>query len=147
VASSGTAGAASNERTHARAIEGDALTVWTYKQSTGELFAADGTRVGIGYAGHGEGVNDPAMESIANIGPIPRGRWHIGVAYSHEHLGPFTMNLTPDPETETYGRTEFRIHGDAITAPGTASHGCIVQDHAVRTLVSQSGDRELEVIA
>ena len=68
--------------------------MFTYRQSTGELFDPTGERIGIGYAGHGEGTNDPAMESIANIGPLPRGRYFIGPAYDHPKLGPVTMNLT-----------------------------------------------------
>lgn len=117
----------------------------TYKQSTGELFDATGERIGIGYAGHGEGTNDPAMESIANIGPLPRGRYFIGPAYDHPKLGPVTMNLTPQGGTDTLGRAAFRIHGDNATHD--ASHGCIVQNHDVRLRVSESPDHDLEVIA
>lgn len=122
---------------------------FTYRQSTGELFAPTGERIGVGYAGHGEGVNDPAMEAIANVGPLPKGRYVIGPAYTHPTLGPLTMNLTPYASNEMYGREDFRIHGDAIRAAGQASRGCIVQDHPVRVQVNASDDaaRVLDVIA
>jgi hypothetical protein len=121
--------------------------MWTYRQSTGELIAADGVCCGVGYAGHGAGINDPAMDAIAHVGPLPRGRYTIGLAYDHPTLGPLTMNVAPDPATEMHGRADFRIHGDSIHDPGTASHGCMVQDHRVRRAVSESADRDLEVVA
>lgn len=92
-------------------------------------------------------VRDHVMESIHNIGPLPKGQYLIGRAYDHPALGPLTMNLIPDIDTEMYGRSDFRIHGDSIRAAGTASHGCIVQDHHVREQVSQSDDKRLEVVA
>jgi hypothetical protein len=52
----------------------------------------------------------------------------------------------PDPGTETFGRGEFRIHGDSIAHPGTASHGCIILPRAVRDAIWRSGDRALEVV-
>ena len=119
--------------------------MFTYRQSTGELFDPTGERIGVGYAGHGEGTNDPAMESIANIGPLPKGRYLIGLPYHHPKLGPLTMNLTPDIDNVMYDRRDFRIHGD--NDAHDASHGCIVQDHDVRLKVSLSPDHALHVIA
>jgi hypothetical protein len=57
------------------------------------------------------------------------------------------MRLTPDPTNEMFGRSAFLIHGDSIKAPGTASEGCIIQSNPVRTLVSKSSNRRLQVIA
>lgn len=119
--------------------------MWTYKQTTGELFDAHGERIGIGYAGFGEGKNNPALQQVHDIGPLPRGRYFIGPAYLHPHLGPLTMNLTPQAGTSTFGRDAFRMHGD--NASHDASHGCIVQNHDVRVRVRDSADKDLEVIA
>lgn len=121
--------------------------MWTYKQSSGEFFDAHGERIGVGYAGFGEGKNNPALQQVHDIGPLPRGQYHIGPAYLHPHLGPVTMNLTPQAGTPVFGRASFRIHGDAVHAPGTASHGCIVQGRDVRVQVDQSLDKDLDVIA
>jgi hypothetical protein len=52
----------------------------------------------------------------------------------------------PDRGTETFGRSEFRIHGDSIAHPGMASHGCIILPRAVRDAIWRSGDRALEVV-
>jgi hypothetical protein len=44
---------------------------WTYKQSTGEL-DHNGAAIGAGYSGHGAGLNNPAMQNVHDVGPIPR---------------------------------------------------------------------------
>jgi hypothetical protein len=44
------------------------------------------------------------------------------------------------------GRKDFFIHGDHIGAPGTASEGCIILSHATRILISESADKQLQVI-
>lgn len=121
--------------------------MWTYHQSTGELFTADGERIGVGYAGHGEGKNNPALQQVHDVGPLPRGKWLIGPAYTHPHLGPLTMNLTPMDGTQTFDRTDFRLHGESAKTPGGSSLGCMVQPHVVREAVDQSRDKELEVVA
>lgn len=103
--------------------------------------------VGTGYAGKGEGKNNPAMQAVHDVGPIPEGDYTIGAPYTHPHLGPLTMNLTPDEGNEMEGRSAFRIHADATAHPGEASDGCIVQNIWTRTAVSESGDRRLRVVA
>ena len=120
--------------------------MWTHSQSTGVTTNPDEGVTGHGYAGNGDGKNNPAMQNVEGIGPLPRGRYTIGPAYDHPHLGPVTMNLTPDPANEMYGRSEFRIHGDSKAAPGTASKGCIVQNHSVRDAINASDDKDLEVV-
>lgn len=119
---------------------------WVYKQSTGEL-GHDGLFVGDGYSGHGVGKNNPSMQNIKNVGPIPCGNWVICPSFNHPVLGPCVMRLTPDTGTETFERRGFYLHGDGISDPGNASDGCIVQGHSVRVLVSQSDDNDLMVIA
>ncbi len=40
---------------------------WTYYSATGDLYQ-DGTLVATGYAGHGDGVNNPDMQNVSNVG-------------------------------------------------------------------------------
>ena len=119
--------------------------MWTWDQSAGLL-----TRAGKnwhGYSGAGRGKNNPAMQAAVGTGPIPQGRWTIAERHDSPNTGPCTLMLLPEPGTATFGRSEFRIHGDNIAHPGTASHGCIVLPRTVRDAIWASGDRALEVIA
>jgi hypothetical protein len=118
--------------------------MWTYHQRSGELLH-DGKFAGTGYSGHGDGRNSPEAQILANTGPIPQGRWKIGPAHSHPHLGPCVMNLEPLAGTETFGRSAFRIHGD--NARHDASEGCIILGPSIRREIADSGDTELEVLA
>lgn len=118
---------------------------WTYEQSTGRLYKNGIIVQGNGgYSGKGTHKNVPSSQSIANFGPIPQGRWHIGGYTSNK--GPLTITLTPKPGTNTFGRSNFRIHGDSIAQPGTASEGCIIMSLSTRQMIIGSGDHELEVI-
>lgn len=119
--------------------------MWTYVQKTGQLFAEGGVLVGTGYAGTGAGRNNPDMQDAPDIGPLPCGDYVIGSAYDHPKLGPLTMNLTPEPGTEMFGRDDFRIHGDNVEHD--ASEGCIVQFQPTRLRVAQSPDKRLRVVA
>jgi hypothetical protein len=119
---------------------------FTYRQHDGEL-THDGAFVGNGYSGHGEGRNNPAMQGVPRVGPIPVGRYRIGQAYPHPRLGPCVMNLDPLPGTDTLGRSLFRIHGD--NARHDASEGCIILGPAIRRQVSETrdcGEDILEVV-
>lgn len=119
--------------------------MWTYDQSSGQLFR-DGQIVGTGYAGNGEGKNNPAMQHVSNVGPIPRGRYRIGPPHDTKLHGPFVLPLTEDPANEMFGRSGFLIHGDSIAAPGTASEGCIIMARSIREKIYLSDDRMLEVV-
>jgi Protein of unknown function (DUF2778) len=117
---------------------------WRYEQDTGRLFH-DGEPAGSGYSGYPPCVNDPSQEALADFGPIPRGGWTIGVAFDHPRLGPVTLPLEPAPGNDAHGRREFFIHGDSISDPGMASHGCIIMPHDVRVAIARSGDCSLTV--
>ena len=119
--------------------------MWTYRQSTGELIDSSGEIVATGYSGLGDDKNNPADQGIQGHGPIPQGVWSIGPAETNPQLGPLAMPLTPDPSTDTLGRSGFFIHGDSIAHPGQASHGCIILDHPTRVLLSESDDKSLQV--
>lgn len=117
---------------------------WTYQQSNGQL-SHDGKSVAQGYSGHMDGLNNPDKEYLHNIGPIPRGKWHIAPPYNHPHLGPVTMNLTPMGGNNACGRTDFRIHGDNAAMNHTGSDGCIILARQTREQIAASGDTDLEV--
>lgn len=120
---------------------------WTYAQRTGEL-QQDGQHVAMGYSGAGEGKNNPEMQSVRNIGPIPQGEWTItGPPVNTADHGPYVLRLNPKDETETFGRSGFLMHGDSKSAPGTASHGCVIMPRTVREQVWDSRDRDLQVVA
>lgn len=126
--------------------------MWRWDQSAGEL-TRDGKLISRGYSGNGRGKNNPAMQAARGVGPIPAGRWKIVERYDSDNVGPFALKLfavdaKPTDDThEPTGRGAFRIHGDSIRAPGTASHGCIILPRAIRELIWKSGDRDLEVVA
>lgn len=127
---------------------------WVYSQHTGIMVSPNGNGVlGRGYSGRENGLNNPAEERHANIGPIPRGNYTIGPAFTHALAGPITMSLTPRPGTDTFGRDGFMIHGDTPlhisnpTSTTSASHGCIVIERSVRRLIADIGDLTLMVEA
>ena len=122
--------------------------MWTYEQSTGNLLH-DSSQIGVGYSGHGPGVNNPALESIPDEGPIPEGLYEIGHPVNTTSHGPFVMPLTPDSSNEMHGRSGFLIHGDEVSHPGEelASLGCIVLSHPLRSQIWTSGDHQLRVIS
>lgn len=119
---------------------------WTYHQRTGEVVAPDGVMEGHCYSGHGAGLNNPLLQDVVRVGPIPRGWYSIGPAHVSDHTGPITMNLDPLPGTETFGRSLLRWHGDNKWLNHSASEGCIVGGRAIRLEVAQSVHRYLEVV-
>ena len=120
---------------------------WTYAQKTGELLQG-GECVATGYSGAGAGKNNPGMESVPNVGPIPRGDWTIvGPPFDTANHGPYVMRLRPTADTPTFGRSGFLLHGDSMDSPGCASQGCVIMPRSVREQVWKSGDRDLKVVA
>jgi hypothetical protein len=117
-----------------------------YHQSTGQLFADDGTTLlGSGHAGNGAGLNNPTMQDVHNVGPLPCGRYSVGDFTTHVHLGPLSAPLTPLPDpwgafTWLRGRGGFYIHGPEF------SEGCIVMPEPVRAALAAGSDRTLVVI-
>jgi len=136
-----------NQDQHERPISDLHAQAWTYAQKTGEL-QQDGKHVANGYSGAGNGKNNPAMQQVPNVGPIPQGDWTITgpPVNTHDH-GPYVLTLKPAPATETFGRNGFLVHGDSIESPGCASHGCVIMPRPVREQVWNSGDHDLKVVA
>jgi hypothetical protein len=120
---------------------------WCYAQKTGEL-QQDCRHVATGYSGTGIGKNNPEMQRVQNVGPIPQGDWAIaGPPVNTAEHGPYVLALKPNAETNTFGRSGFLMHGDSVQTPGHASQGCIVMPRPVREQVWNSGDRDLKVVA
>lgn len=118
---------------------------WSYSQTSGEL-SHDGILVGTGYSGFGPGLDNPDLQDVQNVGPIPQGLWTIGPAEDRPGtLGPCVMPLTPYDGTDTFDRSGFYIHGNSSAHPEGASHGCIVMGPDIREQVAESGDPLLEV--
>lgn len=118
--------------------------MWTYRQQTGDLINNRGEIVGSGYSGHGDGRNNPDMETSKSHGPIPRNYYRILEPGNTKRHGPYVMTLDPKPGSNMHGRSGFLIHGNNLT--NDASLGCIILDRATRDLIWQSGDHMLRVI-
>ena len=121
--------------------------MWTYQQSTGKLQSPTGVITTFGWAGQREGKNNPVMQNVPKVGPLPQGLYTIGDPHTSPNTGPYTMNLTPDPSNDMFGRDDFRIHGAAEEHPELSSEGCIVQPREIRENIWNSGDSTIEVIA
>jgi hypothetical protein len=119
----------------------------TYSQSTGELKAADGTLLGRGFSGIGAGLNQPTMQGVYNVGPLPVGFYRIDPPANNTLLGPFVIPLDPNPSNKMYGRKGFYMHGECVQHPLQSSHGCIVMGLTTREAAWLSGDRVIEVVA
>jgi RHS repeat-associated protein len=124
---------------------------WQYSQSSGQLNHVSGqtgvTLVGTGYSGHGLGLNNPAMQNVQNVGPIPQGTWTIepqqnNTTGSGRNL-PASMRLSPHDEINRAG---FLIHGDNGRGDQSASTGCIILNREIRNQIGRSNNNILKVI-
>lgn len=123
---------------------------WTYKQATGELLDPSGQHVATGYAGgncgeNPEGKNNPLLQAIKSVGPLPVGKYTLGEVVAQSHLGPYAIPLIPYTSNQMFGRGDFYMHGDT-TPSGNASEGCIIMPRIVRVRVYGSDDRTVEVV-
>lgn len=112
-----------------------------FSQSAGTFLTVIGQSYKA-YAGHGDGKNNPAMEGVRGVGPLPRGKYRASEMFeNHPHVGQFALHLTPDDETRArivaLGRDpdSFFCHGDSREHPGEASDGCIILPVNVRLFV------------
>jgi RHS repeat-associated protein len=119
----------------------------SYSQSTGNLVCFDvftGARYVdvFRYSGYGHGKNDPDMQGIEWVGPLPRGEYSIGQTLDRKKTGPMTIILmfereTTDPFPSNRSKGQMRIHGDKKgKPPGNASEGCIVVNRDVRKTIT-----------
>lgn len=121
---------------------------WVYEQLTGNLLQNGTDLIAKGYSGKGDGVNNPDMQNVANVGPIPVGWYTVGEPYNSDH-GPYTLRLTSDLTNEMYGRSGFLMHGDRVDSVGKrlASEGCIIMPRSVREMVWNSSNHFLQVVS
>lgn len=132
---------------------------WVYVQSTGQMYYQPTANLGGGppqpiggpmYAGHGAGVNNPALDLIPSVGPLPAGTYTIGQQQNNiTGAGlslPGSMRLTPEAGNWMHGRSGFLIHGDNSAGNRSASEGCIIQPRSIRDLIGGSQDRALRVV-
>jgi RHS repeat-associated protein len=130
---------------------------WVIHQGTGQIQHVDAngnvTDTGTGYAGHGDGLNNPAMQGVPNIGPLPQGSYTIepqrdNVTGSGTSL-PGSMRLDPNPGTDMHGRAGFLIHGPHENDRQDSSNGCPVANRGIRNQIGQGvagGDNQLRVV-
>lgn len=115
---------------------------WYYNSRTGSVFHPLIGIIGKGYSGTDVGRDNPEAENLREVGAIPRGKWRIGLAYTHNKLGVLCMNLAPIGHN-AFGRSSFRIHGD--NKKNDASTGCIILNRKIRQMISDSNDTSLIV--
>ena len=121
---------------------------WVWSQSAGRLYR-DGKPVAVGYSGRNvvggqQGRNNPAVEGVRAVGPIPKGRYSIAAPRASKKTGAYVMPLEPIGHN-AQGRSAFQIHGD--NARGDASSGCIILPRGVREQIWASGLKVIEVVA
>lgn len=134
---------------------------WTWEQISGRCYDSTGALVGVGYSGgecglHPDAVNNPAQESMENVGPLPAGIYSRGTLIEHHpRLGRNVIPLIPDAVTRAkiigYGRgpDTFYWHGDDVNKPGqrAASDGCLISAPDVRLAWYNGPDPDLQVVA
>lgn len=108
-----------------------------YEQVTGRLLDDDGSLIGLGWAGHLQGKNNPSMQNVKDVGPLPAGRYTVEDPVEGTHLGPLAFPLTPDEDNQMYGRGGFYIHGASAVHRDLSSDGCIIQDRPAREYIGK----------
>lgn len=121
--------------------------MWLYLSRSGVLLNARRDKVETCWAGRGEGLNNPDLQHVKGVGPIPEGLYTIEAPHDSATTGPYTLRLVPDPRNDMRGRSSFAMHGASKSDPAHSSHGCIIAPRARRELVWESGDRTLKVVA
>jgi hypothetical protein len=95
-----------------------------FVQRTGRLYLNDHL-IGLAYSGNGKGLNNPEMDSVKNVGPIPIGSYSATSIVMPEK-GPNVWRLQPQSTNDMKGRSGFLVHWDNTHHDFTASDGCIV---------------------
>lgn len=118
---------------------------WTWFSRYGLLVGPSGLLAAVGYSGHGAGLNNPAMASVVDVGPLPDGDFAIGDPVDGTHLGEGAMPLTPLPDTNTQGRSDLWLHQDNVQHNESASEGCGILPLTSLKAIAASPDRTLHV--
>lgn len=120
--------------------------MWYYIQKTGDLLR-EHNLIAHCYSGFGVGKNNPALQHVPDVGPLPCAVYIIGKPYDSKLRGPFCLPLTPKPGSQMFGRSAFLFHGDSKEHPGHASHGCIIGPRSTREFLWSTGERLVTVVA
>ena len=91
-------------------------------------------------------MNNPDMQYVRGVGPLPQGRYHIDGVYNSKQVGPYALILRPEPGTDTKGRGDFRVHGDNKSGNHSASNGCIIMPRGVREQMWLFKDHTVQVV-
>jgi hypothetical protein len=125
---------------------------WKYIISSGKLFL-DGVLVGTCYSGHMQSMNSTNYQTADDTGPIPVGKYTIGMPYTDPQRGEMVMGLTPDP-ANVIQKGDFKIHGDTQSnlerGAREASARSIVASELIRVDIAEyvrHDDNVLYVIA
>ncbi len=117
-----------------------------YEQDYGKILLSDGKLLALGYSGHGEGVNNPAMEKVPRAGPIPCGYWEmVEFLEHHGDHGPAVIRLLPKGH-DAHGRSGFLCHGDNALLNSSASLGSIVAARQARERMWKEADKTIQVV-
>ena len=103
----------------------------------------------VGWAGNGEGKNNPAAQDQVAVGPLPRGTYRVDPwEVYHEGLGPMVAHLE-QIAGDTLGRYGFYIHGASVHPErhGQESKGCIVLEHDAREKGFKMHPDQIQVVA
>jgi hypothetical protein len=121
--------------------------ILTFSQTTGTLTDNEGQIVATGWSGHGEGKNNPLMQSVHNVGPLPQGLYKVGVWEDHPHLGHMVAHLSM-VDGKDFGRDGFFIHGPSKDKDkyGEESQGCIVVPRPDRQKVHDLNPQCVQVV-
>jgi len=116
-----------------------------YRQSTGRLVCYDYTTGWppyvdtSGYSGAGAGRDNPNMQDVVDVGPIPQGCWRVGAPTGSRGTGPYSLPLTPLPDNDVFNTprdpNSFLIHGPNASRPNDSSSGCPVIDRPSRQAI------------
>jgi hypothetical protein len=118
---------------------------WVYKISACKFYLNGIYKFDAVYSGRPGFWNDSTNECVKGKGPLPRGTYTIGRAFSHYKTKVYTMRLIPFIENQMCGRDGFMIHGNSTAHPRDASDGCIILNISGRKEIADSSDRILVV--
>ncbi len=119
---------------------------YKYRITSGEFFY-NSLLLDTGYSGYPPYKNIPSAVHLMGLGPIPYGDWSFGfTSHNETHMGPIAIPILPSVGTNTYGRGGFYAHGESISNPGFASHGCIILKRETREHIINNIDKRLQVI-
>lgn len=123
------------------------MSCFSWGIAEGCIYYPNGDFLATGYSGNGQFKNKSDCCGVKDHGPLPVGFYTIEAPMNHPKCGIYTLGLTPDKSNNMKDRAGFKIHGDSIANPGTASDGCIILNRIARTRIWESGTRCLRVVS